>query len=98
MNAINGVVKDRQILVPAPAEWPVGGEVVIELLASHEPREMTGEKSETPEEIAEWLRWYDSLEPLEFIPEEETDLAAWRLKVKEHTVANMDKRIEGLFE
>ena len=27
--------------------------------------------ADTPEAVADWLRWYDSLEPLEMIPEEE---------------------------
>jgi hypothetical protein len=42
--------------------------------------------------------WYDSLEPLEFTSDERTDLAAWRQKVKEYTIANMHKGIEGLAE
>jgi hypothetical protein len=33
--------------------------------------------SNIPEAIAEWLAWYDSLEPLEFTPQEEADTAAW---------------------
>jgi hypothetical protein len=30
---------------------------------------------DTPEAIAAWLRWYDSLEPLQFTPQEE---AKWQ--------------------
>ncbi len=52
---------------------------------------------ETPEAKAEWLKWYDSLEPLEFTPEEEAEWAAWRQKVKDYTIANMHKGIDGLF-
>jgi hypothetical protein len=54
--------------------------------------------SNSPEAVADWLAWYDSLEPLEFTSEERTDLAAWRQKVKEYTIANMHKGIEGLAE
>jgi len=38
------------------------------------------------------------LEPLEITPEEEADLAEWRQRVKEYTIANMHKGIEGLSE
>ena len=53
---------------------------------------------QTPEEIEDWLRWYHSLEPLEFTPEEEADLAAWRRKVKEYEIARSAERMEGLFQ
>jgi hypothetical protein len=55
------------------------------------------EWSDSPEAIEDWLRWYDSLEPLEFTPQEEADLAAWRQKVKEYDIAKTHKRIERLF-
>jgi hypothetical protein len=45
--------------------------------------------SNSPEAIADWLAWYDSLEPLEFTAEERADLAGWRQKVKEYTIVNM---------
>ena len=54
--------------------------------------------SNSPEAVADWLAWYDSLEPLEFTADERTDLAAWRQKVKDYTIANMHKGIEGLAE
>jgi hypothetical protein len=54
--------------------------------------------SNSPEAVADWLAWYDSLEPLEFTSEERTDLAALCQKVKEYTIANMHKGIEGLAE
>jgi hypothetical protein len=54
--------------------------------------------SNTPEAIAAWLKWYDSNEPLLFTPEEETELAAWRQRVTEYTIANSEKRVTRLFE
>jgi hypothetical protein len=33
-----------------------------------------------------------------FTPEEEADIAAWRQRVKEFTIANMNKRIDEMFE
>jgi hypothetical protein len=52
---------------------------------------------ETPEARAEWLRWYDSLEPLEFTPEEQEEIAAWRRQIKQYTISKMHKGIEDLF-
>jgi hypothetical protein len=54
--------------------------------------------SNSPEAVADWLAWYDSLEPLEFTPAEQADLAEWRQEVKEYTIANMHRGIEGLME
>jgi hypothetical protein len=54
--------------------------------------------SNTPEAIASWLKWYDSLEPFIFTPEEETELAEWRQKVKEYTIARSQKSVTELFE
>jgi hypothetical protein len=51
----------------------------------------------SPEGIAPWLKWYDSLQPLIFTPEEEADTEAWLKKMNEHSSANSDKGIEDLF-
>jgi hypothetical protein len=53
---------------------------------------------ETPEHIEDWLRWYRSLEPLEFTPEEEADLATWRQKRRAYGIAKSQQRMGGLFE
>jgi hypothetical protein len=39
--------------------------------------------SNSPEADADWLAWYDSLEPLEFTPEERADVVQWRQKLNE---------------
>ena len=49
--------------------------------------------SNAPEAIADWLAWYDSLEPLVFTPEEEADLRDWRRRVKEYTIDRMNEGI-----
>ena len=95
MNIIKGTVQNRQILVEVPNDWPEGCEVIIEPVSA----ELFAERSksdvpETPEEIEEWLRWYHALEPLEFTPDEEKDLAAWRLKIKEYSIAKDQSKKE----
>jgi hypothetical protein len=97
VNAIKAIVKDRRIALDVPDDWPEGTEVVIEPLT-----QSIGLREEdwpaTPEAIADWMAWYESLEPLIFTPEEESELAAWRQKIKEYTIANMDRSIEGLWK
>ena len=101
---------DRHVAIPQGAvfgsswappdvdQWPEGCRLLVEPLPVEQTFELREEDWEdTPEAIADWLRWYDSLEPLEFTPEEAADMAAWRQKVKEYTIANMERDVRGLF-
>lgn len=98
MKTILGTVRNGQIVADQTVEWPEGFRVVIKPVANGE---MLGIREEdwptTPEALADWLAWFDSLEPIELTPEEEADCTVWRQKIKEYTIANMDKGIEGLF-
>src|SRR5262245_54922457 len=98
MDAIGATWKNGQIVPDGPVDWPEGCRLVIEPdLAASEPIGMREEDwSTSPEAIADWLAWYDSLEPLIVTPQEEADFAAWRRKVKEYTIAHMHEGIEGL--
>src|SRR5437899_7984732 len=99
MEAIRATWKNGQIVLDGPVEWPEGSRLLIEPDQSQdEPIGMREEDwSDSPEAIADWLKWYDSLEPQVITPEEEADLAEWRQKVKEYTIANMHKGVEGVF-
>ncbi len=100
MEAIHATWKNGQIVLDGPVDWPEGCRLIVEPDPAHS--ELMGIREEdwpnSPEAIADWLAWYDSLEPLIFTPEEEADIAAWRQKIKEYTIANMDRGIEGLWE
>ena len=100
MEAIRATWKNGQIVPDTPVDWPEGCRLRVEPDTEQaETSEMREEAwSNTPEAIADWLAWYDSLEPLIFTPDERADLAAWRRQVKEYTIANMHKDIEGLFQ
>jgi hypothetical protein len=98
MNAVRATFKNGQIVPAEPIHWPDGTELLVEPLPREETLGVREEDWKTdPDAVADWLRWYNSLEPLEFTPEEKADIAAWRQKVKELSSAHMDKRIEGLF-
>lgn len=100
MKTILGTVHNGQIIADQPVEWPEGCRVVIEPAANKEREETLGIREEdwptTPEALANWLAWFDSLEPVKLSAEEEADWEAWRQKIREYTIANMDKDIEGL--
>ena len=97
MNAITGTVKNRQILIEVPDDWPEGCDVVIEPISADDlVARSKSDVPETPEEIEDWRRWYHALEPLEFTPEEEKEVAAWRQKIKEYSIAK-DQHREELF-
>jgi hypothetical protein len=98
MTAIKATWKNGQIVPDEKADWPDGCRLIVEPIPQDETLGLREEDwLDTPEAIAEWLTWYDSLEPLEFTPAERADLAAWRQKIKEYTIATMHKDIEGLF-
>jgi len=97
MKAIIATWRNGQIVPDQAGDWPEGCRLRIEPLEQGALGIREEDWSNSPEAIGDWLKWYDSLEPLEFTREEEMDLAAWRQEVKAYTMANMDKRVEDLF-
>ena len=64
MNAIKGTVKNGMIVPDQPVNWPEGRRVVIEPVPEIETFGISEEDwSDSPEAIADWLKWYASLEP-----------------------------------
>jgi hypothetical protein len=98
MNAVEGIWKNGQVLLQGSADWPEGTSLLVEPIVKEQIVGIREEDwPETPEATEEWLRWYQSLEPLDFTPEEEAEWAAWRKKTKEYTIANMHKGLMGCF-
>src|SRR5262245_12948530 len=96
MNAVTGTYQNGQIVLDAPADWPDGCRVLVEPGPAEETLGIREEDwPDTPEGIAEWLKWYDALEPLLMTPEEEAEWEAARKASKEYTIANMDRIGEG---
>ncbi|MCE9531680.1 MAG: hypothetical protein K8T89_11245 [Planctomycetes bacterium] len=93
---LEAVVHNGRVNTEAPADWPEGTNVRIEPVRADE---LSGMREEdwptTPEGIAALVQSWNEMEPLEFTPEEEAGLNAWRQKVKEYTIANMNKDLEA---
>ena len=99
MNTITGTWKAGRILLDDVADWPEGARVEVSLVESEaEPLGMREADWPTdPQGIAELLAHMDDCEPVVMTPEEEADIEAWRQKIKEYTIAKMNKDIDELF-
>lgn len=99
MNAILSVVKNGRVEVDAPPEWPEGSPVRVELGLN---RKLTDdERTETAEEIEEWIRRFREIEPIEMTPEEEGAWKAGLKAQKQFDIANAaerDRRIDEIFQ
>jgi hypothetical protein len=101
VHAIKGKYQNGQIVLDEKTDWPEDTVVLVEPVAAMPGIGMRDEDwSDAPEAIAEWLRWYDSLQPW-LTPEEE---AAWREALqaqKEYDKSKFEERarkLERLFE
>jgi|SRR5665213_713703 len=97
MHAIKATVKQGRLELSVPADWPDGTEVIVKPVLSEQ---MFGIREEdwpdTPDARAEWLRWYDSLEPLIFTPAEKEAWTASRQQQKDFELATSDRHTEKL--
>ena len=81
MKAIHAVWKNGQIIPTQPVDWPEGTALVVESTEESLMTDLEGDLlGDDPASIACWLAWFDSLEPLDFTPEEE---AAWEAARRE---------------
>jgi hypothetical protein len=97
MNAIKATWRDGRIIPLDPVDWPDGTELLVEPVPDGQTIGIREEDwPTTPEAIEEWLRWYDSLEPLIFTPEEEAALEADRQARKEYEKAIFFEHAEKL--
>jgi len=97
MNAINATWKNGQIVPDEQVDWPEGCRLVIEPVPSPGTLGLREEDwPDTPEGLADWQRWYDSLEPLLLTPDEEAAWRAARQAQKDFEKANFDNWARGI--
>jgi hypothetical protein len=97
MNAIKATVKGGRLELEVPPEWPDGTEVIVQPLVREDRLGVREEDwPDTPEAIAEWLAWYDALEPLIFTEEERAAWETARREQKEFEKATFAERAEKL--
>ena len=97
MTAVKGIVKNGQIVVGEPLDWPDGTEVIVRQVAEEETFGVPEEdRQDTPEAIAAWIQWFDSIEPLQMTPEEEAEWQAARQAQKEFEKARFMEHADKL--
>lgn len=97
MGVITGTVKNGLIVLDEPGELPDGSRVVVHPVETMETIGMSeADWDDSPEAIADWISWYDSLEWIELPAADEAALKAFRERQKELGKANFDERSERL--
>jgi hypothetical protein len=98
MIAIRGIIQKGQVILEQPARFPDGTEVDIRPVLHKDTLGLHDDDWPTdPEGIARHLAAMEQTEPFDMTDEERADIAAWRQKIKQYTIANMDKGVEDLF-
>jgi hypothetical protein len=97
MTVIKGTVQNGHIILDHPTDLPEGSRVLVEPIREGDSigiREQDWQ--DTPEAIAAWLRWYESLEPIALSPQEESEWRASRDARKEREKAAFNEQAEKL--
>ncbi len=89
MTVMHATVRGGRLVIDTPPDWPDGATVEVRVVDDDQPL--------PPEEIARRLAIMATFEPVEFTPQEEAEIAAWREQVKQYTLKHMNDGIEGLF-
>jgi hypothetical protein len=105
MSAIEGTVKNGQIIPSERIDWPDGTRVRIEPVPASGDGGGTGpddlgmsevEQGDDPEAVARWIAEFDAIPPLQMTPEEEAEWQAARRAQKEFEMAQFKERAEKL--
>jgi hypothetical protein len=93
---VRGVIRNGRVEVEDPIPLPDGAEVLIQPVGVESENEADESWDNSPEGIAAWLAWYDSLQPLVFTADELSALDADRQARREWEKAHFDEQTEKL--
>lgn len=97
MSVITGTVRNGLIVLDDAANLPDGSRVVVHPIDSVATIGVSeAEWPDTPEAIADWITWHDSLEAIELSATDEQALEAFRLRQKELGEYAFDERLDRL--
>lgn len=97
MTIIKGVVQNGRVNVASPPDWPEGCEVIIEPLPTS-PENVGLDESEwrdDPAGLADWDAWIQTIEPLEFTPEEQAKMARFDEEMRRFNLKAVRKQMEA---
>lgn len=99
MSPITGIWQDGHVVLDGVTDWPDGCRVLVEPVSMDETIGLSEDEwRDSPEAVAEWIQWYESLEPLEITPEEQADVVNWQRQIGAYENARGNERLKGLFE
>ncbi len=91
--ALTGTVKNGQIILDNPAQWPEGCRVVVTREALAEPPGTAGdEQADDAESIARWIAAFDAIPPLQMTLEEEAQWRSARNAQRQEDLVHFDER------
>jgi hypothetical protein len=96
MSVVKGTVQNGHFVLDSPTDLPEGCRVIVEPITEMTFGVREDDWSEAPEAIVAWLKWYDSLEPLERPPQEEIKWQATRELQAEREKISFRERAEKL--
>jgi hypothetical protein len=97
MDTIKAIVKSGRVELSVPSDWPDGTEVIVRPVMREQTFGIREEDwPQTDDARAEWLRWYDSLEPLTFTAAEQEAWTAARRDQKKFEHAIFDRHGDEL--
>lgn len=96
MMSIKATWKGGRIVPNEPADWPEGCELVVEPLAAAESRIGLDESEwrDDPASRDDWDAWIQTIEPLEFSPEEEARFADFDAQMRRYNVESVRRQME----
>ena len=92
-----GTIQNGKVVSAEPIDLPDGTAVQISTTVKKQATEDDGWDN-SPEGIAAWLKWMDSLKPVSQSPTEETDTDEWLKKMDECGKAKMEQEAEDIFK
>ncbi len=95
MSTIKAIVRNGRIETEEPLDLPEGTELLIPIPDRSGDDEPGWDNS--PEGVAAWLNWADSLEPLVRSEQEESEAEDWLKRCDRHAAQKLEKDVEGLF-
>ena len=99
MSTIHGTLQGGRVVLDSLPDLPDGSRVVVFVSEEESPSWGISEEEwpKTEQEIAEWVAWNDSREPVEITPEGEEELRQAREAVRKVTLEAVRRRM-GLGE
>jgi hypothetical protein len=96
MTVIKGVVTNGRIDLTAPADWPEGCEVVVEPVprATDKIGLDESEWRDDPAGLADWEAWIKTIEPLEYMPEEQAAFARFDEEMRRYNIEAVRRQME----